>query len=390
MNQSLKERYKIAELIAKSLSGSATDKEKKRLQEWLQASCEHRDEYEKMVERLRTDLLSDDISDVHDSWNKLTKKLPVSARRRLFFHSFGRYAAAVVLVIAVLLTGIYYRNEKVQDKPVAAILPGTSKALLQMENGDEIEIFPDLDDIEENMLTQSVHNENGVLHYDKILVSDSIGNIYHTLTVPRGGEYMVVLSDGTKINLNSESKLKYPVAFTPSDTVRRVYVSGEAYFNVAKNKHLPFEVYTEHGNVRVYGTKFNVHNYSDENFSVITLSEGSIAFISEGKEQMLLPGEQLVYEHKTKNMNVTQVDTSVYCSWIDGIFEFNSMPLEQIMKQLSRWYDVEYSFKNESLKHYRFTGVTYKKQSLSALLKQIEKTTRIKFTIQERTIIISN
>ena len=105
---------------------------------------------------------------------------------------------------------------------------------------------------------------------------------------------------------------------------------------------------------------------------------------------MLLPGEQLVYEHKTKNMNVTQVDTSVYCSWIDGIFEFNSMPLEQIMKQLSRWYDVEYSFKNESLKHYRFTGVTYKKQSLSALLKQIEKTTRIKFTIQERTIIISN
>ena len=220
--------------------------------------------------------------------------------------------------------------------------------------------------------------------------ADSIRSQWHTLTVPRGGEYTVLLADGTKICVNSESRLHYPVVFAPADTVRRVFVSGEAYFQVARHESLPFEVCTEHGTVRVYGTKFNVHDYADEGRTVVTLLEGKVGYTVGGHEYRLSPGGQLTLDHASGRVEEKAVDALAYCSWIDGVFEFNSMPLERIMKQLSRWYDVDYRFENQELKRRLFTGITFRRAPLRNLLDQIEKTTRIHFKIENRTIIITN
>ena len=315
----------LAELITRCLLGIATAEEQQRLQAWLDASPEHRAEYERMLNRLRADLLAEEPADARRVWRVFEQHLSVGVRRRLAFRRMSKYVAAAVVV-----------------------------------------------------------------RYDMPTRADSIRSQWHTLTVPRGGEYTVLLADGTKICVNSESRLRYPVVFAPADTVRRVFVSGEAYFQVARHESLPFEVCTEHGTVRVYGTKFNVHDYADEGRTVVTLLEGKVGYTVGGHEYRLSPGGQLTLDHASGRVEEKAVDALAYCSWIDGVFEFNSMPLERIMKQLSRWYDVDYRFENQELKRRLFTGITFRRAPLRNLLDQIEKTTRIHFKIENRTIIITN
>ena len=359
----------LAELITRCLLGIATADEQQRLQAWLDASPEHRAEYERMLSRLRADLL---------------------AEERLAFRRMSKYVAAAVVVLAFLSAALWYALPRMDDERVAAIVPGSPKAMLQVEGGEEVEIFPDMTDVETHASAWTMRNEGGILRYDMPTRADSIRSQWHTLSVPRGGEYTVLLADGTKICVNSESRLRYPVVFAPADTVRRVFVSGEAYFQVARHESLPFEVCTEHGTVRVYGTKFNVHDYADEGRTVVTLLEGKVGYTVGGHEYRLSPGSQLTLDHASGRVEEKAVDALAYCSWIDGVFEFNSMPLERIMKQLSRWYDVDYRFENQELKRRLFTGITFRRAPLRNLLDQIEKTTRIHFKIENRTIIITN
>ena len=380
----------LSELIVRHLLGITTDEEEGRLEHWLQASPEHRAEYERLRERLRADLLTEEPADARRAWRDFESQLPVPARRIFAMRRMWRYACAACVVLAVLAGGIWWLVPRLDDRQVAAIVPGTMRAVLQTGEGEGVEIFPETADMDAAGRVGAMRNENGVLRYDLPSRADSVHSLFHTLSVPRGGEYRVVLVDGTKIYLNAESRLRYPVVFTPSDTVRRVWVSGEAYFQVARNENLPFEVHTEHGTVRVYGTKFNVHDYADERQTVVTLSEGSVGFTADGREHRLTPGGQLTYDHATGRVEVRQVDAAVYCSWIDGMFEFNGMPLERIMQQLARWYDIDYRFANPQLGDRLFTGIAFRKAPLSELLKQIEKTTQIHFKIEKRTIVISN
>ena len=380
----------LAELITRCLLGIATAEEQQRLQAWLDASPEHRAEYERMVNRLRADLLAEEPADARRAWRVFEQHLSVGVRRRLAFRRMSKYVAAAVVVLAFLSAALWYALPRMDDERVAAIVPGSPKAMLQVEGGEEVEIFPDMTDVETHASAWTMRNEGGILRYDMPTRADSIRSQWHTLSVPRGGEYTVLLADGTKICVNSESRLRYPVVFAPADTVRRVFVSGEAYFQVARHESLPFEVCTEHGTVRVYGTKFNVHDYADEGRTVVTLLEGKVGYMVGGHEYRLSPGGQLTLDHASGRVEEKAVDALAYCSWIDGVFEFNSMPLERIMKQLSRWYDVDYRFENQELKRRLFTGITFRRAPLRNLLDQIEKTTRIHFKIENRTIIITN
>lgn len=380
----------ISELIVRHLLGTAADEEEDRLQHWLQASPEHRAEYARLVERLRADLLTGEPADVRRAWRDFETRLPARARRTLAVRRLWRYACVACVVLAMLAGGIRWLVTQPDDRRVAAIVPGTTRAVLQTGEGEGVELFPETADVENAGHGRAVRNEQGVLRYDLPSPADSVRSLFHTLTVPRGGEYRVVLADGTRIYLNAESRLRYPVVFTPADTVRRVWVSGEAYFQVARNESRPFEVHTGHGTVRVYGTKFNVHDYADEHRTVVTLSEGSVGFLADGREHRLSPGGQLTRDHATGRVEVRQVDAAVYCSWIDGMFEFNGMPLGRIMQQLARWYDIEYRFADPRLGDRLFTGIAFRKAPLSELLRQIEKTTQIHFKTEKRTIVISN
>lgn len=395
MNRNLQESYRLAQLILKELTGENTEEESRKLQEWIDESPANRRQYEQWMQRLQVDVASEEPADAQQAWRQFEKRVR-PRKRNLFMRPAAWAAYAAVLVIAFLLGNrlLFNQQAEVTAQTEQSIVPGTAKAELVTESGETILITPQQQvNLSQTSIEEEVDNKDGILHYDNLpvkLTAQPAANIYHKLSAPKGGEYRIVLSDGTFVHLNSDSELRYPVVFTDADSIRRIYIKGEAYFQVAHNEQKPFEVHTAHGVIRVLGTEFNVHDYDDEPQALITLAEGSVAYRADGKEYLLSPNEQLSFDKMSGRIRIYATDAKAYTSWTDGIFEFNGMPLELIMKQLSRWYDVDYEFKVPALKYDKFTGITYRNATLKGLLRMIEKTTSIHFEVKDRTIIISN
>lgn len=387
MEKKLEKRYDISRIITKMAFDSATDEEKVRLQIWLDESPLHREEYDMWMKRLPQDLSAEEPADVRKAWKQF-----VAYRHRQGMHAVSRRWYAAVAAIAVLLAvaGVTYfllptSNNELQ---MAAIVPGSERMILQTSNGERVQVLPTVSIVKANG-KNVIPNEHGVLRYDLIKGDKSeYCSIYHTMVIPRGGEYQVVLSDGTHIYMNSESEVKYPMAFSENGT-RDIYIKGEAYLEVAHNPACPFIVHTRNGAVEVKGTKFDVCDYDTEYNTTVTLAEGSVLCSFAEKEYLLSPGMQFNYNKQNKTGGCTEVDVESYISWHTGLFEFNAMPLNKIMASLSRWYDVDYHFNNPELASYTFTGVAYRNSSLSDLLNSMQKTTQIHFYIKDRTIIIS-
>ena len=354
------------------------------------------------MKQLSEEVHTNESIDVQQAWKKVQKRIqkPKNTSVIPYIPFLIRISAAVVCLL--ILSGVsYYLLNQPENTP---IVPGCEQAILTDEKGNEIAITP------ENDVNQSSHhvaqshqtgnltfllpsNKNGVLCYNEIEVSTLLKKIpqeqYHTLNVPKGGQYQLVLSDGTYVYLNSASKIKYPPVFGAKDSIRQVFIEGEAYLEVAHNDQMPFVVNTRNGKIHVLGTRFNVHDYPDEDCAYITLVEGKICFTNHEIEYTMRPGEEISYHKTERFLNHYSKNVSSSTAWTMGLFEFNSMPLHQIMKQLSRWYDFTYEFDNEEQKNLLFTGVAYRNSSITDLLKQIEKTTDIKFEIDNRNIIIN-
>ena len=215
---------------------------------------------------------------------------------------------------------------------------------------------------------------------------------YNYLTIPRGGQFHLVLSDGTKVWLNSETQLKYPVAFTDGVTRQIELVYGEAYFEVSpstKHKGAKFKVLNQSQEVEVLGTHFNIKAYKDETNVLTTLVEGKVAVSSQGKKQILNPSEQANLNLQNNTIAVTEVDAYNEISWKDGVFSFRKKPLGEIMKVLSRWYDIEVQFENQDSKNARFNGVLGKEQKIEDILKRIKKFKVIEdFEIKNKKVIL--
>ena len=220
--------------------------------------------------------------------------------------------------------------------------------------------------------------------YDSIGITDANKN--NELIIPKGGEYQVVLADGTKVWLNSASRLIYPQSFMGKE--RRVVLSGEAFFDVAHDAERPFIVETSRMNVKVLGTRFNVNDYDDNEEVSTTLVNGSVEIFSGGQQAFrLVPGEQAY--GKENELEKREVNVRLYTSWIDGKFLFNNTELEEIAKQISRWYDVEIFFSSENVKKVRFTGAIVKFKPLDDLVRMIESTSQVRFSVKGKTIVIS-
>ena len=210
---------------------------------------------------------------------------------------------------------------------------------------------------------------------------------YNELIIPKGGEFTLTLSDGTKVWLNSQSKIKYPVIF--NNITREVYLEGEAYFEVAKDAHRPFHVNTKNNVcVEVLGTSFNVRSYSDEN-SVETVLEEGIVRMSQGKDAVVLkPGHKATYR-PNEPIQTTTVNTELYTAWRHGQYIFMDESVENILKQLSRWYDIEVFYSNEAAKSVTFSGDVTKYDDIDTLLKAMEIAGGVHFKISGRTLIVS-
>jgi ferric-dicitrate binding protein FerR (iron transport regulator) len=215
---------------------------------------------------------------------------------------------------------------------------------------------------------------------------------YNYLTIPRGGQFFIKLSDGTKVWLNSESQLKFPVAFTDGETRQVELVYGEAYFDVSpstKHRGAKFKVYNKSQEVEVVGTEFNIKAYKDETNVFTTLVEGKVNVTVDNKKQKLLPNQQLNLNINTNVSVLNTVDVYNEIAWKEGVFSFKRKSLEEIMVVLSRWYDLDVKFENPNLKKLGFNGTVGKDQKIEEILETIKSYGAIKeYKITNKTVIL--
>jgi len=280
-------------------------------------------------------------------------------------------AASLLLLISISLFISKTNPLKIETPAVAhkEILIGSDKATLTLEDGSVIALEKG------KSYTQGNASSNGekLIYNSKDAKPAAIANNY--LTIPRGGQFFVQLADSTKVWLNSESQLKYPVAFVDGETRQVELVYGEAYFEVSpstKHKGSRFKVKTQSQNVEVIGTEFNIKAYKDETTIYTTLVKGIVAVSNASKKQILAPNEQSRITDYNGNIAVSNVDVYNEISWRKGLFVFKGMPLKDIARVLSRWYDADIVFADPALGNVKFNGVLNKNQKLEDILTTIK------------------
>lgn len=304
--------------------------------------------------------------------------------------------AAIVLPFIFLSAGFWVGSKFSRDSDdqysrylndcANSIEPGSKKAKLILADGTTVDLSKNVS-LKESDGTAIENNSDNELSYNGAN-SHSSGKI-NTLVVPKGGEYQLRLSDGTKVWLNSGSTLRYPTVF---DSKRRtVTLEGEAYFEVTKNKHLPFSVNVKGLDLVVLGTTFNVNAYNLAKGISTTLVEGKISMeMGGGKRYTIKPLENITYNLESETYTVEKnVDVSLFTSWKDGLFWFENQPLGDITDRLGRWYSCEVVYKDENLRNLRFTGLAEKGKPIEYLLNLIREVREIDYEIKNGVVFIT-
>jgi transmembrane sensor len=275
-------------------------------------------------------------------------------------------------------------NKVAKNNNKVIIMPGGNKATLTLANNQVVVLNNGANGV---LAKAGVYNAQGKLVYNNQSSASSAidENAMNTLSTPRGGQYQLVLADGTKVWLNSASSISYPVEFKGSE--RRVKLTGEAYFEVAKNKDKPFYVDMNDAHVRVFGTHFNIAAYNNDDNITTTLLEGSVQVTKNGSMSMLKPDQQGVVFNANNNIQVSPADIEQAMAWKNGYFIFNDENITAIMKRVSRWYDVDIDYQDD-IKDQQFGGIYDRSKSLSDLLHYLEKLGKVHFEIQERRVIV--
>lgn len=385
----MKSDTEISRLIAaKVLGQELTTEEEVRLNEWLLASDRNRAIYEEAKSmKLASRLMELEQEDYGQKMSDRFVRQQKQARRKLIYRNTaiwlsGVAATALIFVtISLLKPDVKIPQPTGQTAEAPAIVPGKVEATLILTNGREIGITEKAPDKIDRLLDSIGIRAQASGKEQKKQVA------YNTLAVPAGGEYTFHMADGTKVWLNSKTELRFPETFEGEE--RRIYLKGEAFFDVAKDKAHPFIVSTDRGDIRVYGTRFNVTGYADTPLSAV-LVEGSIGFRpTEGKEVTLQPSQRIVYNEENGSTRIETVDVSQYTAWIDHMFVFNGQRLEDIMTSLSRWYNFTPVFTSDDIRNIRLTGRLYRHEDVRILLHSYEQITGIGFHIDGKKIIIT-
>jgi transmembrane sensor len=382
-------KSKIDKLIVKLFENSLTADESTLLEEWLKEDS-NKIYFNELVEinYLINSKSQFDYKTSLEKFQVITKN-----NQSIKYKQYLKYAAAVLIFISA---GYFISNDlvwvdknetKIQINVVESqIKIGTDKATLTLEDGSVIALQKG-----NNYQTKTAQS-NG----EKIIYNAGKQNsskiAFNYLTIPRGGQFHLVLSDGTEVWLNSETQLKFPVAFQEGNTRQVELVYGEAYFDVSpstKHKGSKFKVLNQSQEVEVVGTEFNIKAYKDEANVFTTLVEGKVDVKIANTKQRLLPNQQLNLALKSNVSVINTVDVYNEISWKDGVFSFERKPLKEIMKVLSRWYDVKVVLKNKSLEDVKFFGVLGKNQSITEILEIIKKFEVIEsYEIKDKVIIL--
>lgn len=302
-------------------------------------------------------------------------------------------AAAVLVLVAGGAFWIYSFQTHSEKRNITGnaisksqdLLPGGNKALLTLADGSQIVLDESgTGKLASQGATEILKADEGRLQYnhsDKADVQAVL--LYNTLSTPRGGQYQVVLPDGTRVWLNAASSLRYPTTFTGNE--RKVYLEGEAYFEVAKNAAKPFHVEAKGVDVEVLGTHFNINAYHDEAYSRTTLLEGSVKVKKGNAQKLLEPGQQAI-SGGSEPLKVINADSDGVLAWKNGYFYFNKSTLPEIMRQISRWYDVDIRYEG-AIPERIFGGGISRSSNASEVLKILELS-NVHFRISDKHIIV--
>ncbi|MFX1706681.1 FecR family protein [Chitinophaga ginsengisegetis] len=381
----------IYHLIEKYLAGTITPAEEAQLMAWYQDHnqtdvewpSENADEEEQV--RLRMLLrMNQQIN---------TPVTRSGTTRRLWYLS----AAASVLLIVGFATYFYYTQIHRSTRPaviardVKDIGPGGNKAILTLANGDKVV----LEEAKNGLISQQGNTSvnktgSGSLLYNKEAGSTAASIVYNTLSTPYGGQYQMTLQDGTKVWLNAGSSLRFPASFPGNE--RNVILTGEAYFEVAKDNARPFFVTVNAGSgapmtVRVLGTHFNINAYPDEQHNIVTLLEGAVKVGCGQANALLAPGKEAILNRTSGKINIKDGDTEGAVAWKNGYFLFENEKIESIMRQISRWYDVEVSYQGD-VSGKAIGGSLSRSKNVSEVLNMLELTGTVHFKINGRRITV--
>lgn len=379
--QPSKPEHRYQELAVKWLNGTITPEEEKEFADWFNAGSDEPilvpDTFAASEEAHRQRIL-----------NKIRQSIGAAPKKPV---RLRQWAVAASIALVACTAAVYFiwpapeeqHGQVVQENRYTEdAAPGGNKAILTLSNGTQIV----LDSAGQGVLatqggTAVIKSQQGQLEYKEEGTEEAnAAMVYNTLRTPRGGQYMIVLPDGTKVWLNSQSSLQFPAVFNGSE--RRVELTGEAYFEVARNKQKPFHVISGGADITVLGTHFNVMAYTNEPQMATTLLEGSVKVSRGGRSEVIKPGGQVLLSEN--GMAVRTVDTDDAVAWKTGIFRFNNDSLKSIMRQIERWYDVQIDYASMPDKEY--SGMVRRSSHLSEVLKMLEVAGQVRFTIEGRTV----
>ena len=378
---------RIKSIIYRYLCGELSESEQTILESWL---CEksHRELLQRICDGeriLEKSFYFDRLDKGRErTWGRLKRATGLHQRAVL-----RRWIVAASLFIPFLWCGLYWNvfqfSSEMSDHQQTKIAPGISVAQLCLPDGNVINL--DKDKIYNLQLSEGGRfvNEQGVLTYEG---GNSKMNViqYNEIWIPRGGEYKLVLPDGTIVWLNAESSLRFPTSFT--DNERKVYAKGELYFDVKHDEVKPFIVDVERGyTIRVLGTEFNLRAYDDSPV-VTTLVEGCVQVWSASDSVLLSPGQQALEMSGNHGIEVLDVDVVPYVAWHEGKFHFVRTPLKDIMEELARWYDVEVVFENPTVREECFTIEMQRFDYFNKVLRLIERTGMVTISVEAHTVTI--
>ncbi|WP_299555301.1 FecR family protein [Seonamhaeicola sp.] len=363
------------ELIVKYLTNTITFPEIEELENWLDKGGNK----EEFLNYIRTNytinynLSNFDIDKAEKNLREIIEN--EKGRKKIFGISRVKRVMKYAAILVLVSTTSYFLLSKANDsEPIldgnevvveTGIVPGSNKAILELDDGSEINLGKS-----SHVLTNNAKsNGKEIIYKNKLATAHKLE--YNTLTIPRGGQYFIELSDGTRVWMNSDSKLKYPVSFIDGQSREVELVYGEAYFDVSpstKHNGAEFKVFNEGQEIRVLGTEFNIKSYKEEAHIYTTLVEGKVLVKYDDIKQELLPEQQSNVNLSSKHLMVKTVDLYNEISWKEGVFSFEKKPLKEVMTVLSRWFDMDVTFKNKEIETILFDGVLGKEQKIDEIL----------------------
>ena len=387
-------------LIVKLFTNSISEREREELLTWLQEgdNMSYLKNYIQNDYDLNRAMIKPDIDKAFES---LIKRIDSKEEKDqqpnetpvipIFRKSWFKYVAASCAVI-LLFSGYYFVDtfelfKNKQSIVHTPIEPGGSKAILTLNDGTELVLKKG-----KAYKNESLSTNGEELDYIKTDIAHTEKS-YNYLTIPRGGQFFLKLSDGTKVWLNSDTKIKYPVHFVDGETRKVELLYGEAYFDVSpstENKGSSFVVNQDLQNIEVLGTEFNIKAYKEDDKIYTTLVEGAVAVSNDSHTTLLKPNQQSIITGATPEITVSDVKVYSEVAWKDGVFNFRKKELQEVVQVLMRWYDVEIVIEDPTLKTYKFNGLLRKDQDLYDILKLINQTEKINYEKKDKKILLKN